>query len=189
MRSITTNQFTIEQVAGDFLGSDSRDAIVATTFNFLNQQTAEGGAQAKEYQARYMTDRVNTLGTAWLGQTFACAECHDHKFDPVSTRDFYQLQAFFADIEEQGKWTHPREGYFAEQEFPIVYVGSDEQMSELRRRKEILDKALEEIPYETLRDDARVHKNRPREDQRFFIGFDEWVAELVEISESRVPLL
>lgn len=61
-------------------------------------------------------------------------------------------------------------------------------MSELRRRKEILDKALEEIPHETVRDDARVYRNRPREDQRFFIGFDEWIAELVGISESREPL-
>ncbi len=62
----------------------------------------EGGAQDKEYRAKYAADRVRTVGMAWLGSTFACCECHDHKFDPISTRDFYSMSAFFADLEEQG---------------------------------------------------------------------------------------
>src|SRR5690606_34798589 len=60
----------------------------------------EGGAQAKDYEARMLTDRVRAIGTVWLGQTTGCAQCHDHKFDPISARDFYALGAFFADIQE-----------------------------------------------------------------------------------------
>ena len=62
--------------------------------------TEEGGAQAKDYEARMLTDRVRAVGTVWLGQTLGCCQCHDHKFDPITTRDFYSMGAFFADIQE-----------------------------------------------------------------------------------------
>ena len=64
--------------------------------------TREGGAQPKEYLAKYGADRVRTVGAAWLGRTFGCAECHDHKFDPITTQDFYSLQSFFADVKQWG---------------------------------------------------------------------------------------
>ena len=96
------DQFTREQLAGDLLPHATREQKVASGYNRLNQITAEGGAQAKEYLAKYAADRVRTTSTAWLGTTMACAECHDHKFDPFTTREFYQFEAFFADVEEQG---------------------------------------------------------------------------------------
>src|SRR5205823_12298799 len=65
------------------------------------QTTGEGGAQAKEYTAEYAADRVRNAGTVWLGLTLGCAECHDHKFDPVTTREFYRFAAFFADVKER----------------------------------------------------------------------------------------
>ncbi len=96
------DQFTIEQIAGDLLAPSSNDAKVASGFNRLNMMTREGGAQPKEYLAKYAADRVRTVSMAWLGSTMGCAECHDHKFDPFSTKDFYAMEAFFADIKQWG---------------------------------------------------------------------------------------
>src|SRR5439155_827017 len=93
-------QFTSKQLAGDLLPHPTPEQLVATGFNRLNMVTREGGAQAKEYLAKYAADRVRTVSTAWLASTMGCCECHDHKFDPFSTKDFYSLAAFFADIKE-----------------------------------------------------------------------------------------
>ena len=94
------DRFTLEQLAGDLLPDSDREAKVGSAFNRLLLTTEEGGAQAKDYQQRMLNDRVRAVGAAWLGQTTGCAQCHDHKFDPFSQRDFYSLGAFFADIHE-----------------------------------------------------------------------------------------
>ncbi len=94
------DRFTLEQIAGDLLPDANRESRIGSAFNRLLLSTEEGGAQAKDYEARMLTDRVRALGTAWLGQTTGCAQCHDHKFDPFSARDFYALGAFFADVKE-----------------------------------------------------------------------------------------
>jgi hypothetical protein len=94
------DRFTLEQVAGDLLPDSDVEAKVGSGFNRLLLTTEEGGAQPKDYQQRMLTDRVRAIGAAWLGQTTGCAQCHDHKFDPFTQRDFYSLGAFFADIHE-----------------------------------------------------------------------------------------
>jgi len=94
------DRFTIEQIAGDLLSDATLETRVASGYNRLTLTTEEGGAQAKEYEHKSVVDRVKSIGTSWLGQTFMCAECHDHKFDPITSRDFYALGAFFADINE-----------------------------------------------------------------------------------------
>ena len=94
------DRFTLEQVAGDLLPDASQETRVGSAFNRLLLTTEEGGAQAKDYEQRMLTDRVRAIGNAWLGQTTGCAQCHDHKFDPFTMRDFYSLGAFFADIKE-----------------------------------------------------------------------------------------
>lgn len=96
------DQFTLEQLAGDLLPAPTEEQLIATGFNRLNMVTREGGAQPKEYLAKHMADRVRTVSAIWLGSTMGCAECHDHKFDPFTTKDFYQLGAFFADLQEWG---------------------------------------------------------------------------------------
>jgi hypothetical protein len=94
------DEFTREQLAGDLLPGARLEQNVGSAFNRLLLSTEEGGAQPKDYEARMLTDRVRAVGSVWLGQTLGCCQCHDHKFDPATQRDFYSLGAFFADIKE-----------------------------------------------------------------------------------------
>ncbi len=94
------DRFTREQLAGDLMPDATDEARVASGYNRLLQTTEEGGAQAKEYTAKYAADRVRNVASVWLASTMGCAECHNHKFDPFTTRQFYSLQAFFADVKE-----------------------------------------------------------------------------------------
>ncbi len=96
------DEFTREQLAGDLLPKATNETRIASGYNRLNRVSAEGGLQPKEYLAKYAADRVRTTSIVWLGATTGCAECHDHKFDPFLSKDFYSLKAFFADIKETG---------------------------------------------------------------------------------------
>jgi hypothetical protein len=99
------DQFTIEQLAGDLLPNPTREQLIASGYNRLGMMSAEGGVQDKEYLAKYIAERVRNATGTWLGITLGCAECHDHKFDPLTTRDFYRFEAFFADIKERGLYS------------------------------------------------------------------------------------
>ncbi|MFN0053139.1 MAG: PSD1 and planctomycete cytochrome C domain-containing protein [Planctomycetales bacterium] len=99
-RNLPYDQFTIEQVAGDLLPDGTTDQKIASGYNRLLMTTREGGAQAREYMAKYSADRVRNFSAVWLAGTMGCSECHDHKYDPYTMRDFYSLAAFFADIQE-----------------------------------------------------------------------------------------
>jgi hypothetical protein len=100
------DQFTLWQVAGDLLPSPTDEQVLATAFNRLHQQESEGGSVEEEYRVNYINDRVTTFGTAFLGLTMECCRCHDHKFDPLSQKDFYSLFAFFDDIDEAGLYSY-----------------------------------------------------------------------------------
>ena len=97
------DEFTIEQIAGDMLPNATLDQRIATGFNRNHRGNAEGGIIPEEYAAEYVVDRVDTTSTVWLGLTIGCARCHDHKFDPITQREFYQLFAFFNNIPEKGR--------------------------------------------------------------------------------------
>lgn len=94
------DQFTQAQLAGDLLPESSTDDKIASGYNRLLQTSHEGGVQAKEYLAMYAADRVRNLSGVWFGGTVGCAQCHNHKFDPYTAKDFYSLAAFFADLDE-----------------------------------------------------------------------------------------
>ncbi len=98
--NIPFDRFTREQLAGDLVPDSGIDQKIASCYNRLLQTSHEGGVQAKEYLAIYAADRVRNLSSVWMGATVGCAQCHNHKFDPYTQRDFYSLAAFFADVDE-----------------------------------------------------------------------------------------
>ena len=97
------DQFTIEQFAGDLIPGANQEQILATCFHRNHMANGEGGRDPEESRVDYVIDRVNTMGTVWLGLTLGCAQCHNHKFDPISQKEYYQFNAFFNSVDEDGK--------------------------------------------------------------------------------------
>lgn len=98
------DQFTIDQLAGDLVPNPTMWQRVATGYNRILQTSHEGGIQDKEYLAIHLADRVRNLGEVWLAASTGCAQCHDHKFDPITQKDFFSLGAFFADVDHHGSF-------------------------------------------------------------------------------------
>ena len=114
--------FLTHQLAGDLLPDATRDEVLATAFNRLHRMTNEGGSIAEEWLAENAADRVHTVGTAVLGLTLECARCHDHKYDPISQRDYYSLTAFFNSIDESGMYDNA-----AKTPTPSLLLPTDDQ--------------------------------------------------------------
>jgi len=102
-QNLPFDQFITWQLAGDLLPRPSKEQRLATAFNRLHMQNEEGGIVEEEYRVAYVVDRVNTMGTAFLGLTFECSRCHDHKYDPITQRDYYSLFSFFQNVDESGQ--------------------------------------------------------------------------------------
>ncbi|MCE9609064.1 MAG: DUF1553 domain-containing protein [Chthoniobacter sp.] len=122
------SQFTIEQLAGDLLPKATVQQQVASGFHRNVMTSDEGGIIESEYLNLYVVDRVNTTGVTWLGMTVACAQCHDHKYDPITQRDFYQVYAFFHNVPENGK-----DGVRDRNPKPFLKVPLPEQEKEMKR--------------------------------------------------------
>ncbi|MHB8736641.1 MAG: DUF1549 domain-containing protein [Terriglobales bacterium] len=96
------DQFTVEQLVGDLLPGAAQNHLIATGFNRNHMVTNESGTIDEEYRVEYVADRIDTNATVWMGLTIGCARCHDHKYDPISQKEYYQLFAFFNNVPEQG---------------------------------------------------------------------------------------
>ena len=101
-RNLSFDQFTIEQLAGDLLPNATLDQKIATGFNRNHPITIEGGVIDEEYRTEYVIDRVTTTAQVWMGLSFVCGRCHEHKYDPLSQKEFYQFFAFFNQVPEKG---------------------------------------------------------------------------------------
>ena len=119
------DQFTIEQIAGDLLPNATLSQKIATAFNRNHRTSAEGGIVDEEFRVEYVADRAETTSTVWLGLTVGCARCHDHKFDPITQKDYYSLFAFFNSVPERGfVWNFGNED-------PVIKTPSPEQQAKL----------------------------------------------------------
>jgi cytochrome c553 len=105
-RNLPFDRFTVEQLAGDLLPSPTPEQRIATGFNRNTKVNDEGGGDAEEYRTKAVKDRVATLGTAWLGLTLNCAECHTHKYDPITHDEYYRLYAFFNNSTDSGNYSN-----------------------------------------------------------------------------------
>ncbi len=135
------DQFSIEQLAGDLLPNPSDDQLVATAFNRNHLLNGEGGAIAEEQRNVVLFDRVDTTATTWLGLTIACAQCHDHKYDPVTQRDYYSMMALFNNVPESG--VPPGGGQYRIAD-PWIPAGTEEERAKLKALEAALSGAREE---------------------------------------------
>ncbi len=101
-RDMPFDQFSIEQLAGDLFTKPTEEQLVATAFNRNHLINGEGGAIPEEQRFNVLFDRVDTTATTWLGLTVACSQCHDHKYDPITQRDYYSMMAMFNQVSETG---------------------------------------------------------------------------------------
>ncbi|MBS0201844.1 MAG: DUF1553 domain-containing protein [Planctomycetes bacterium] len=154
-RNTPFDQFTIEQLAGDLLPNRTLDQQIESGFNRCNITTSEGGTIPEEYYVLYARDRTDTLGQVWLGMTVGCAVCHDHKFDPITMKDFYSLAAFFNNTTQNAMDGNVKDTP------PIITV----PLAEDRTRFAALDG---EIAAARQQVEARRREARP--------AFDEWLA-------------
>lgn len=144
------DQFTTEQIAGDLLPDATVSQQIATAFNRNHRGNAEGGIIPEEYQVEYVVDRVDTTFTVWMGLTMGCARCHDHKYDPIRQRDYYQTFAYFNNISEAGRAI--KEGNSP----PFIKAPLPEQSAVLTS----LDRRIEEAQ-------AEIRSSRPELERAF----------------------
>ena len=134
------DQFTLEQIAGDLIPNATTEQKVAAGYNRLNMKSTEFGIQDKEYLSKYSADRVRTTATTWLGATLGCAECHDHKFDPFSIRDFYSFAAFFSDIKSVGYYPDAQKKGWGET-IEVIDQKTISKIAELHNRLKSMDQS------------------------------------------------
>ena len=158
------DQFTIEQLAGDLLPNATRDQIIASGFNRNHRTTAEGGSVNEEFRVEYVVDRAVTTSTVWLGLTVGCARCHDHKFDPLSQKEFYQLFAYFNNVDEKGMvWNFGNEDPLIKAPLPEHELKLAELDARVTATTKNLDAMDDRIAAEQQHWEAELRDGRPRD--------------------------
>jgi hypothetical protein len=143
-RNLPYDQFITWQLAGDLLPNPTKDQLLATSFNRNHPQTQEGGVVDEEYRVEYVADRTNTFGKAFLGLTVECARCHDHKYDPISQKDYYSLSAFFNNNHDSGIIPYNGE---ASPTLMLPDSAAEEKLKFIREKMTPLQKTLQADTY------------------------------------------
>ncbi len=160
-RNTPYDQFTLEQFAGDLLPNATAEQKLATCFHRNHMTNGEGGRDPEESRVDYVLDRVNTMGTTWLGMTLGCAQCHTHKFDPVTQADYYALSAFFNSIDEDGKAGGGAKPYLPYQsKHAARAIAEAQQLVDAVKPAEANARAAAEKPFAEWLDERR-HLTKP----------------------------
>ncbi len=144
-RNLPFDQFTIEQIAGDMLPNASQDQIVATGFNRNTRLNGEGGRITEEWFTETVIDRVETVGLTWMAMTFNCCRCHDHKFDPITQQEFYQLFAIFNSVEESGVLDSEGGSEGRGNSAPVLPIPNEEQQKQWNALKLAISQAQKQV--------------------------------------------
>ncbi len=171
-RDLPFDQFAIEQLAGDLLPNPSEQQIVATGFHRNTLLNLEGGVDFEQYRVESVVDRVDVTGIAFLGLALGCARCHDHKYDPISQREFYEFFAFFNNIDELSGDFKDREGRARAFE-PMLEFGTDEQY----QRRDAINAQLKAMRKEQSQYQKTLLAKQPK-----------WEASLTEAQIAKLPL-
>lgn len=165
-KNLTYDKFVTWQLAGDLVPAPNRETRVATAFNRMHPQSMEGGIISEEYRTEYVADRVGTFGTTFLGMTIECARCHDHKYDPISQKDYYSLFAFFNNINENGQIPYNGE---SSPSISLPTPEAENQLNFLRKNIQFEKKKLATPTTEQLQNFAGWLKNADKEPQKYTI--------------------
>jgi hypothetical protein len=150
-QNLPFNQFVTWQLAGDLLPNATKEQRLATAFNRLHLQNEEGGVVDEEFRVAYVDDRVDTFGTAFLGLTLQCAHCHDHKYDPITMKDFYSLFAMFQNIDESGQ--NPYSQFVNDMPAPTLLLSDEATDARLTKLSNQISQREKEVA--ALRESAR----------------------------------
>ena len=170
------DRFTAEQLAGDLVEGSGVDQKIASGYNRLLQTTHEGGLQPKEYLAIYAADRIRNLSEVWMGGTMGCCQCHNHKFDPYTIKDFYSMGAFFADLDEAKHFTSGGNSLPTKREPELVVLTRRE-----RERIAAFDEAIREC-------NEAIAARKPVEPEKLEKVYDKAYAELRNALETMTAL-
>lgn len=162
------DQFTIEQIAGDLLDEPTNAQLIATSFNRNHMLNNEGGAIEEEQRNNYVFDRVDTTSTTWLGLTMACSQCHDHKYDALSQKDYYRFFAYFNNVPEGGRADIRMNRVIIAK--PVLEMPTDEQIAEredidsqIKAERSTLAKDEKEIAAAQIEWEIHTRENPPKE--------------------------
>jgi mono/diheme cytochrome c family protein len=150
------DQFTVENLAGDLLPDATLAQQVASGFNRQHRQNEEGGSDPDEFRVVYAVDRTNTTATVWMGLTFGCGQCHEHKYDPFTQKEYYQLYAFFNSLDGEIPISNKNPNSIP----PQIRVPSDEQQVQLRQFEAQI---------------AQLNEQLEQHEPQFLAGFEKWI--------------